>query len=132
MKTQPRHSHRRTILFMIFAIILCAASAGLGSVWLRQQISYLAGNYAQMEIELNDLDRRNSYLSERIERERQPQALLSRVHGTGLRPTVELQVVRASLRGKGYVPEPENILRPFESFVDVALNHTSRRSVVNE
>lgn len=129
-KSSPR-SHRATIIVLLIATVFCAAGFGLGAVWLRQQISYSAGSYAQLEAELRDLDRRNSLLGTRIAQAHSPQALLARLT-PGMRPTVEAQVVRARLNGLDYAPEQERLLRPFESSIDIALIHSTRRLPANE
>jgi hypothetical protein len=100
MRTERRNSQAFVNQFMIYALVaICgSASIGLGTVWMRHQISLLANANKVLEASIADLDRRIEETDAAISAEQDP-AVLNRKNSEwhlGLVPPGETQVHRIS------------------------------------
>ena len=121
--TQQNRSH---ILYLIIVMIAVTVFSGFAIVWMQQQISRTAQRSQQVESEMTEIDRRLSYVNEKIATMHQPIVLQSKVADT-LRPSLENQIVwvreRESLSGRTYAT-----ILPYSTYSDLAvMNRAGRR-----
>lgn len=117
---------RSHILFLIVTMIVITVFSGFFIVWMQQQISRTAQRSQQVESEMAEIDRKLSYVNEKIATMHQPIVLQSKVADT-LRPSLENQVVwvreRETLSGRTYAT-----ILPYSTSSDLAfLNTTAQR-----
>ena len=117
---------RSHILFLIVTMIIITVFSGFFIVWMQQQISRTAQRSQQVESEMAEIDRKLSYVNEKIATMHQPIVLQSKVADT-LRPSLENQIVwvreRETLSGRTYAT-----ILPYSTSSDLAfLNTTAQR-----
>lgn len=117
---------RSHILFLIVTMIVITVFSGFFIVWMQQQISRTAQRSQQVESEMAEIDRKLSYVNEKIATMHQPIVLQSKVADT-LRPSLENQIVwvreRETLSGRTYAT-----ILPYSTSSDLAfLNTTAQR-----
>jgi hypothetical protein len=78
MKTSSTHAFVNHLLVYTLVLIGFSGSIGLGTVWLRHQISLTANATKVLDARIADLDRRIEETTTAIETERDPQVLLRR------------------------------------------------------
>ena len=90
------HAFVNQLLIGTLVMICFSGSLGLGTVWLRQQISLEANRNKQLEARLADVNRRLDETAAAIAAEQSPSALLRRnaEWHLGLVPPSEAQIVR--------------------------------------
>ncbi len=87
--SQKNKSH---IAYLVITMIAITVFSGFALVWMQQQISRTAQRSQQVEAEMDELDRKLSYVNEKIAAIHQPVVLQSKVVNT-LRPSLENQIV---------------------------------------
>lgn len=111
--------HRSHILCLVIAIIVMTVFSGFAIVWMQQQISRTAQRSQEVESEMTEINRRLSYVNEKIATMHQPIVLQSKVADT-LRPSLENQIVwvreRESPSGRTYAT-----ILPYSTSSDMAL-----------
>ena len=116
--------NRSQITYLIIVMIAVTVFSGFALVWMQQQISRTAQRSQKVEAEMDEINRRLSYVNEKIATMHQPIVLQSKVADT-LRPSLENQIVwvreRETLNRRTYAT-----ILPYSTSSDVAL---LRRSV---
>ena len=125
MKRLPQKT-RSQILCLVATMIVVTVFSGFAIVWMQQQISRTAQRSQQVESEMAEIDRKLSYVNEKIANMHQPIVLQSKVADT-LRPSLENQIVwvreRETLSGRTYAT-----ILPYSTSSDLALmNMTGQR-----
>ncbi len=116
---QLSQKNRSYIFCLIIAMIVVTVFSGFAIVWMQQQISRTAQRSQQVESEITEINRRLSYVNEKIATIHQPIVLQSKVAST-LRPSLENQIVwvreRKATSGRTYAT-----ILPYSRSSDLAL-----------
>lgn len=94
MKHSATHAFVNQLLVYTLVVIGFSGSIGLGTVWLRHQISLTANATRQLEARLNEVERHNNEKYAEIERAQSPAMLeyLNEHWQLGLQPPTPAQV----------------------------------------
>ena len=99
MKTTDTHAFVNQFLVWLLVTLCVSGSIGLGSVWMRHQISAIANANRLLEARLADLQRHLDETTTAIEAEQGSEALRRRnaEWRLGLLPVTDAQVVRVTV-----------------------------------
>lgn len=112
------------IVFALLALLL-TASAGLGVVWMRQQIMRTAQHGKALELQVAQVERRSSYLLSKIAEVHSPEFLKARTQGV-LVPPSKSQVVWAKLPQKAAANHAvESVSEPYFINFELAILATT-------
>ncbi|GAB4274254.1 MAG: hypothetical protein Tsb0018_05880 [Opitutales bacterium] len=96
---KTKQSHWTNVIVFAVSALLVAASAGLGIVWMRQQITHTAYHAKTLEQQMAQVERKHSYLLSKIAEVHSPDFLKQRMQGTLVAPAKD-QIVWAQLPKK--------------------------------
>jgi hypothetical protein len=112
------------IVFTLLALLL-TASAGLGVVWMRQQIMRTAHNAKTLEQQVAQVERKSSYLLSKIAEVHSPEFLKARTQGVLVPPSKD-HVVWAKLPHKAVTHIPAESARdPYSINFELAILATT-------
>jgi hypothetical protein len=96
MKPSTNHAFVNQLLVYTLVMICLSGSAGLGTVWMRHQISVTANATKRTELALADVERRISEATARLASEQSPDMLdrKNEAMALGLVPARDIQIVR--------------------------------------
>lgn len=110
-------------MFALLALLL-AASAGLGVVWMRQQITRTAHHVKTLEQQVAQVERSSSYLLSKIAEVHSPDFLKARTQGVLVPPSKE-QVVWAKLEKTGSDRAAQSVNEPYSINFELAILATT-------
>lgn len=98
MKTSDRHAFINQLLVYTLVMICFSGSVGLGTVWLRHQISMAANQTKQLDRQITEIDRSLAEISARIASEQSINQLKHKnvAFSLGLMGPREAQIVRVT------------------------------------
>jgi len=116
---------RSHILCLIVAMIVLTVFSGFAIVWIQQQISRTAQSSKALESEMTEIERRLSYVDEKIATLHQPIMLQSKV-ADRLRPSLDNQIVWVRERN-GPKRRMYATVSPYSSSSDLAYVTSARQ-----
>ena len=123
MKTSDTHAFINQMLVYTLVMICFSGSVGLGTVWLRHQISVAANQTKQFDTQIAEIDRRLAEITARIASEQSISELQHKnvALGLGLVSPKESQIVRVTESPEDRLAARRNV----EIFASESLRSTS-------